>query len=200
MYILRRLQDLVHEKKSHALHLIFLDWSKAFDKVDTACLPTVLRRFGTPEKVIRVVEALVSNPLFKVSMQGEVSGTKEQGTGIRQGCTLSPFLFTLILSARMQDVEKEVRREHQLATTPIMSVMDLEYADDTALLARSAEIAKKLLTATERIAVLYGLKLNRSKTCRLAYNSEEEVTFDDGTPVPRAKKGRISRHNHGRTR
>ena len=59
-----------------------------------------------------------------------------------------------------------------MATTPIMSVMDLEYADGTALLARSAEIATGLLSATEREAAKYGLKLNRSNTCRLAYNTE----------------------------
>ena len=48
----------VHNKKAtrssacqenQALHLVFLDWSKAFDKVDTSCLPTVLRRFNVPE-------------------------------------------------------------------------------------------------------------------------------------------------------
>ena len=50
MFILRRLQDLVHAKRSHALHLVFLDWAKAFDKVDTECVPTVLKRFGVPER------------------------------------------------------------------------------------------------------------------------------------------------------
>ena len=188
MFILRRLQDLVQERKDHALHLIFLDWSKAFDKVDTGCLPVVLKRFGVPDKVINVIKALVDSPLFRVSMQEEMGGTKEQGTGIRQGCTLSPFLFTLILSAVMADVESEVRRNHPMATTPIMSVMDLEYADDTVLLARSAEVARALLAATEREAAKYGLQLNRDKTCRLAFNSEEKIGYEDRSQVPRVKK------------
>ena len=187
MFILRRLRDLVHAKQGRALHLICLDSPTAFCKVDTRCLPTVLRRFGTPEKVIRVIEALVDNPLFKVTMQGEESETQEQGTGIRQGRTLSPFMFTLILSVIMEDVDKEVREQHPVATTPSMSVMDLEYAGDTALLARYAEVAIKLLAATEREAAKYGLLLNRSKTCRLAYNTEENIQFADGQQVPRVK-------------
>ena len=188
MHILRRLQDLVHAKQHHALRLIFLDWSKAFDKVDTRCLPTVLKRFGVPEKAVRVVAALVKNPRFTVSMQGDDSDPREQETGIRQGCTLSPFLFTLIMSAIMQDVETGVRADHPMATTPIMTVMDLEYADDTVLLARTAELAELLLVRTEGEARRYGLRLNMLKTCRLAYNSEQVVRFEDGTQVPRVSK------------
>ena len=138
--------------------------------------------------MIRVIEARVGSPQFKVSMQGEASDSKGQATGIRQGCTLSPFLFTLILAAIMEDVEAEVRRDHPMATTPIMSVMDLEYADDTVLLAGSAEVARLLIAATEKEAAKYGLKLNRDKTCRLAYNTAEEICFEDGTKIPRVKK------------
>ena len=72
-----------------------------------------------------------------------------------------------------------------MATTPAMTVMDLEYADDTALIARTTEIATRLLRATEAEAAKYGLKLNRTKTCRLAYNTDEPVKFADGAEVPR---------------
>ena len=61
-----------------------------------------------------------------------------------------------------------------------MSVMGLEYADDTVLLARTAEIAEKLLRVTEREAAKYGLSLNKGKPCRLAYNAQEHVRFVDG--------------------
>ena len=71
MFILRRLQDLVHAKRRQVLHLIFLDWSKAFDKIATERLPEVLRRFGTPNKVISVIEALVKNkPKSQATMGG----------------------------------------------------------------------------------------------------------------------------------
>ena len=88
-------------------------------------------------------------PTELTQSSNQTKGGKEQGTGIRQGCTLSPFMFTLILSAIMEDVEAKVRDKHPMATTPVMTVMDLEYADDTALLARSAEVANRLLQATE---------------------------------------------------
>ena len=78
---------------------------------------------------------------------------------------MPPFLFTLILTAIMQDVESRLKEEHPLATTPAMPVMDLECADDTALIATTAEIAEKLLRYTLREAAKYGLEVNREKTC-----------------------------------
>ena len=96
-------------------------------------------------------------------------------------------MFTLILSAIMTDVEANIREEHPLATAPAFKLMGLEYADDTVLIARTAEIAGKLLQYTEEEAAKRGLKLNRDKTARLAYNTEEPVKFSDGSLVPRAR-------------
>jgi len=121
-------------------------------------------------------------------MQGELEEGGRQETGIRQGCTLSPFLFILVLSAVMHDVEQGIRQEHPLATTPVVPCMDLEYADDTVLIARTAELANKLLAATEKEAGIYGLRLNEGKTCRLAYGSEETVRFCNGREVPRVQR------------
>ena len=50
-----------------------------------------------------------------------------------------------------------------MATTPIMSVLDLEYAGDAVLMARSTEVAGQLLQATEQEAAIYGLLLNKDK-------------------------------------
>jgi len=91
----------------------------------------------------------------------------------------------LVLSAVMFDVERRVRGQHPLATTPAIGILDLEYADDTALIARTTEIANALLRAVQEEAVRYGLHLNKDKTCRLAYNTEEQVRLADGTEVPR---------------
>ena len=66
----------------------------------------MLARFGVIAKMVRVICALVKDPLFRVSMAGEESRDARQERGIRQGCTLSPFLFTLILSIIMMDVGK----------------------------------------------------------------------------------------------
>ena len=96
----------------------------------------------------------------------------------------------------MEDVETRIRQEHPLATTPTFAVMDLEYADDTAPIARTAEIAGKPLQYTEEEAAKYGLSLNRKKTVRMAYNTEENGESRRRDPSPKSQKRTLPRHNH----
>jgi len=138
--------------------------------------------------MIAFIVELTREPCFQVSMAGRTSRRRKQRRGIRQGCTLSPFLFTLILSAIMSDAVDKVREQHPMATTPMIPVMDLEHADDTVLVARTSEIATKLLGATESEAGKYGLRLNKGKVKRLAYGSDEIIRYADGAPVIRVEK------------
>ena len=55
-----------------------------------------------------------------------------------------------------------VKKAHPMATAPVMSVMDMEYAGDTVLMARPKRVAEQLLRATEEIAGYYGLKCTRA--------------------------------------
>ena len=53
--------------------------------------------------------------------------------------------------------------EYPLATKPVFTCLGMEYADDTVLVARTADIATKLLQSTQRRARPYGLSLNKEK-------------------------------------
>ena len=48
LYICRRIQDF-HEQSGEKLFLLFLDWEKAFDKVDQEQLIHAIRRLNVPE-------------------------------------------------------------------------------------------------------------------------------------------------------
>eukprot|EP00969_Alexandrium_andersonii_P030570 1333409-Alexandrium_andersonii.AAC.1 len=63
--------------------------------------------------------------------------------------------------------------------------MDVEFADDTVLISRTAESATVLLAEVQAEARRYGLELNAGKTQEVAMNSDQKVYFEDGTPVPR---------------
>ena len=68
IYLVTCLQDLVDAKKNQILYLIFLDWSKAFDKIRLAALFLALQRLRVSMYVYDVIQELVSNPFFEVLM------------------------------------------------------------------------------------------------------------------------------------
>ena len=77
--------------------LRLLDWEKAFDKVSQVGLMAALERMNVDDKMRRVIGALYRRPTFKVEIDGNSSGWFEQRAGIRQGCPLSPYLFSFSL-------------------------------------------------------------------------------------------------------
>ena len=109
IYLVRRLQDLVDAKQHQVLYLMFLDWSKAFDRIRPSALHGALARMGVPSHTCGVIRELVSNPMFEVIMGEHTSQRKQQQSGIRQGCTLSPLLFILLQTVLFHDVQSQYK-------------------------------------------------------------------------------------------
>ena len=61
IFITKRWQDLA-ETSGDKFFLVFLDWEKAFDKVDQENLIEAMQRLAAPEKVVRILESLYVNP------------------------------------------------------------------------------------------------------------------------------------------
>ena len=100
--------------------------------------------------------------------------------GIRQGCPLSPCLLIRLLTVVLHDVDSLFLKQGT-PTNPRSEgypVYDLEYADDTLLLARTIPQLQSLLSALEVSAGKYGMALNKIKT-------ELLVRPTDPSPQPR---------------
>ena len=184
IYLVRRLQDLVDAKQHQALYLMFLDWSKAFDRIRPSALFHALTRLGVPAHTCEVIRELVSNPVFEVIMGEHTSECRQQQSGIRQGCTLSPLLFILLQTVLFHDAQLQHKHKHPLATTPHLPFFDVEFADDTVLIARTREQMQDLLLLVQQEAAKYNLHLNLDKTKLILYNSDASVVFSNGDPVP----------------
>merc|ERR1711974_417900 len=120
---------------------------------------SALRRMQVPEHPRLVIEAIYSNPLFMVEMEGETSMWHRQDAGIRQGCPLSPYLFLIVMTAMFADIHKDdtidaVRHRRQSITFD-----EVLYADDTICISSNSQALQRLLHAIERENAKYGMRL-----------------------------------------
>ena len=83
IHILRRLLE-VHERQPSPLHVLFLDWSKAFDSVPFAAIRSAMHFFGVSEHVSEVVMSLYRAPSFVVRDSQQTSPKKVQSKELRQ--------------------------------------------------------------------------------------------------------------------
>ena len=73
------------------LYLVFVDFEKAFDSVDREVLWKILRHYGIPEKIMRMIRVFYDGFQARVLHDGDTTEPFSMSTGVRQGCLLSLF-------------------------------------------------------------------------------------------------------------
>ena len=154
--------------------MVFLDWEKAFDKVTHEALEITLRRFNLDNKIVAIIMAMYNQPDLFVEIDGIKSNRKVQNTGIRQGCPLSPYLFTLVMTRLFEDVHNTDQGrcdrgsiwKHRVYGTNFDEVL---YADDTVCIPESVPAMNRLLKLIESESAKYGLQLHKGKCVSMGY-------------------------------
>ena len=183
IFRLRQLQEKCIEQ-DRPLYMLFVDFSKAFDTVGRTRLWQLLRKNGCPKKFTTMIEALHTGMMANVSVGGEVSESFSVKNGVKQGCVLARMLFSIFLSAMLDEAFRDMgdgiyiqsRQSADLfnvahfraktKTTPGSWILmrELLFADDSALVAHSAEEMQKIVDAFSDTSKKFGLKINIKKT------------------------------------
>ena len=108
IYIVRRLQSRCKATSGATPYVPRLE------RIRPSALHGALARMGVPSHTCGVIRELVSNPMFEVIMGKHTSQRKQQQSGIRQGCTLSP-LFIVLQTVLFHDVQSQYKSKHPLA-------------------------------------------------------------------------------------
>ena len=116
--------------------MVLLDWEKAFDKISHDKLIEACRRLNILEKMVNNIAAIYKSPKFIVRDKENESGVKQQFSGIRQGCPLSPYLFLLVMTVMFADIKRK-NRKLKKGNLPFFDFGEILYADDTLLIMKN---------------------------------------------------------------
>ena len=121
------------------LALLFLDFEKAYDRVDWDFMEDILLKMGFPNIWVRGVPGLYRNAHSSLLFAGDVGGRFSISRSVRQGCPLAPFLFLLVSEAFSVHLNSQRVNIKGLAL-PFANVgVDNEFSDDTTLYVHASQ-------------------------------------------------------------
>ena len=189
IFVARQVQEKCREHHQD-LYIAFIDLSKAFDTVNRNLLWDLLGRLGVPPKFLNTLRQLHDGMQACVRIGGQQSPSFNVKLGVRQGCVLAPVIFNLFLSAvtllshkalgttdgihlqfRLDGSLFNIRRLQALTKITKQHILELQYADDCALLAHTPDSLQRALNVVSSIYSALGLKVNISKTQVIAQHS-----------------------------
>ena len=144
------------------LHIVFIDFKKAFDSVHRNSLWKILLSYGLPEKVVSLIKLFYEKFECSIILDNSTTEWFAVESGVRQGCILSPMLFTIAIDWVLRRTTEDKARGIQW--TMFSKLEDLDFADDIALLSTNAAHSQEKVTRLLDWAKRTGLYINQKKT------------------------------------
>lgn len=107
-------------EKGKNVDVIYLDFAKAFDKLDFQITLRKIQTMGIGDRILRWIQAFLTNRHQIVHVRGAKSRLEPVISGVPQGSVLGPLLFLILLG----DIDKEIQYSRVSS-----------FADDTRVLA-----------------------------------------------------------------
>src|SRR6476661_7033908 len=173
------------------VYICFVDFEKAFDRVNWKKMMNVLQSIGVYWRDRRMISELYMNQEAVVRIASGESDSGIIGRGVRQGCLLCPLLFSIyaemmMMMEALENVEEGIRVGGEL-------IKDVKYADDQGMVANMEAGLQSLMDSLNTTGKHYDLKINIKKTKAMVVsrNGGERVNITvEGQSVEQVSKFR----------
>ncbi len=141
------------------IYACFIDYTKAFDKVQHEKLFDILQNLNIDGKDLRVIRNLYWEQTAAVRVEDNLSPFTKVERGVCQGCVLSPDLFNIYSEMILREIE-----DYPGIMVGGTNIDNLRYADDTVLLATNQNDLQNILDRVVEESARKGLTINCKKT------------------------------------
>ncbi|KAG7591509.1 Reverse transcriptase domain [Arabidopsis thaliana x Arabidopsis arenosa] len=170
--------------------MLKVDLRKAFDTVRWDFVIATLRGINLPERYINWISECICSPTFSVSVNGVSGGFFKSKRGLRQGDSLSPFLFVLTMEVFSKLLSSRFNSGYIFhhPKTSGLNISHLMFADDVMIFFDGGSTSLHGINETlDDFAGWSGLTINRDKTeLFLAGVDESEFVAISEYGFPRA--------------
>ena len=164
--------------KETNVDVVYLDFSKAFDKVNHSIVLSKFKRLGITGKIFNWIESFLRDRQQTVIVNGVKSKQQEVISGVPQGSVLGPLIFLILIG----DIDEN-----------ILQSFVKSFADDTRA-TKSIKNAEDVKILQQELHILYqwtvanNMKLNDTKFELLRYGSNTEIKNETHYTSPSGDK------------
>ena len=169
IFNLRMIMERYLEKKKD-VYMCFLDYKKAFDRVNHEKLISCLNSLGLDGKDVRLIASLYWNQKAVIRSPEGLSPEVRIQKGVRQGCMISPLLFNIY-----SEMIFRVLKDEEGIKIGGLKINNLRYADDSVILAESEEDLQRLVGKVNDEGERFGMAINVSKTKTMVVSRKKEI-------------------------
>uniref|UniRef100_A0A1W7RAL1 Endonuclease-reverse transcriptase n=1 Tax=Hadrurus spadix TaxID=141984 RepID=A0A1W7RAL1_9SCOR len=157
-------------RDDRSLYLCFIDFEKAFDRIDHNLLNNILDAIGINSYDLHLIRTLYKEQEAAFRVDGELTDWFKVQRGVRQGCLLSPSLFNIYSEKLINEALEGIEG----ISIGGKNRNNIRYADDTVILTRKRKEMKTALENLNKLGEKYKMKINLKKTKFMSINNKNK--------------------------
>ena len=159
----------INKVKDKKHMIVSIEAEKAFDKIQHIFMIKTLQKMDIERTYLNAVKAIYDKPTANIILNGEKLKAFPLRSGTRQGCPLSPLLFSIVLEV----LATAIREEKEIKGIQIRKEVNLSlFADDMILyIENPKDSIRKLLDLIIEFSKVAGYKINTQKSLAFLYTN-----------------------------
>lgn len=159
-------------KNQKTCTILFLDITNAFGSVNLNNLYKILDFYKVDPSFIQYLSLFYHNLQYYVKVNNNSIGPFDWSEGLVQGCSLSPFLFTVVMNYILSYLNNTHWFIHGYSINELINILFTAYVDDCTIICKNTESAQIIFDEFDRLCKMMGLVISMPKCAMIEINQD----------------------------